>query len=438
MPNVPSRLSVTPGSVRHLAKPLNGHAWPERTAPQPTGANDGPQPLSGIKVLDLGTVIAGAHAGGVLANLGADVIKIEPIEGDPFRSNGGGFMAYSRGKRGLGIDLKQPAAREMFFDLVRGADVILDNYRFGVRERLGIHYSALKTINPRIVSCSINAYGDKGARAVLPGFDPLLQAEGGMMAAQGGEGEPILHTIPVNDVATAAVVAFSIIAALNAREKTGEGQEISTSLMAQSLTFQQAEVTTYDGRPANDVGAQDCLGVRALHRYYQCADGWMALVCESTVEAAGVCGVLRVPVPDNALTASRDGHLACALELAFATRMRDGVLEELSAQGVPCAPVLRGYEAFESDWLWENDFFEVWRHPRLGDMLSVRAYADFARGASGFQRPTPDLGQHSGELLEELGYSPAKIAELLAAGAIFGPAANLAHLRDGGTALFTQ
>nr|QQZ48834.1 CoA transferase [Phenylobacterium glaciei] len=139
-------------------------------------------------MLDLGTVIAGAHAGGVLANLGADVIKIEPIEGDPFRSNGGGFMAYSRGKRGLGIDLKQPAAREMFFDLVRGADVILDNYRFGVRERLGIHYAALKAINPRIVSCSINAYGDKGARAVLPGFDPLLQAEGGMMAAQGGRG----------------------------------------------------------------------------------------------------------------------------------------------------------------------------------------------------------------------------------------------------------
>lgn len=259
-----------------------------------------------------------------------------------------------------------------------------------------------------------------------------------MMAAQGGEDEPVLHTIPVNDVATAAVVAFSIIAALNAREKTGEGQEISTSLMAQSLTFQQAEVTTYEGRPANDVGAQDCLGLRALHRYYQCADGWIAVVCETRDEADAVCGVLRLPVPENALTASRDGHLARALELAFATRMRDGVLEELLAQGVPCAPVLRGYEAFESEWLWENDMFEVWRHPRLGDMLSVRAYADFARGSSGFQRPTPDLGQHSGELLEEMGYSHARIAELLAAGAIFGPAANLAHLRDGGTALFTQ
>ena len=240
------------------------------------------------------------------------------------------------------------------------------------------------------------------------------------------------------DVATAAVVAFSIITALTARERTGEGQEVVTSLMAQSLTFQLGEVTTYDGRPANNVGAQDCVGVRALHRYYNCADGWIAVVCETRDEAAALCRTLGVPLPDDALTASRDGDLARALELAFATRLRDGLVEALLGQGAPCAPVLRGYEAFESEWLWENGFFEVWRHPRLGDLVVVRAYADFARGASGFQRPTPDLGQHSGDLLEEMGYSPVRIAELLAAGAIFGPAANMAHLRDGGTALFTQ
>ncbi len=214
-------------------------------------------------MLDLGTVIAGAHAGGVLANLGADVIKIEPVEGDPFRSDNGGFMAFNRGKRGLGLDLKQPAARELFYDLARQADVVIDNYRYGVRTRLGIDYATLKAINPRIVSCSINAYGDKGPRATLPGFDPLLQAEGGMMQAQGGEEEPILHTIPVNDVATSAVVSCAVIAALNARERTGQGQEIVTSLMAQSLTFQLAEVVAYEGRPANDLGGRDCLGPRA-------------------------------------------------------------------------------------------------------------------------------------------------------------------------------
>ncbi len=259
IPAPPARLSETPASVRGLAQPIaTPPAWAPRPPPPASGEGEGVPPLDGVRVLDLGTVIAGAHAGGVLANLGADVIKIEPVEGDPFRSDGGGFMAYNRGKRGLGLDLKQQAAKQVFYDLVRQSDVVLDNYRFGVRTRLGIDYATLKAINPKIISCSINAYGDKGPRATLPGFDPLLQAEGGMMQAQGGAGgagdEPILHTIPVNDVATAAVVSMSVIAALNARARTGVGQEIITSLMAQSLTFQLAEVVAYEGRPGADVG----------------------------------------------------------------------------------------------------------------------------------------------------------------------------------------
>jgi crotonobetainyl-CoA:carnitine CoA-transferase CaiB-like acyl-CoA transferase len=196
MPAPPARLCETPGSIRSLAQPIvSPPAWEPRA---PGGASDASPsaPLDGVRVLDLGTVIAGAHAGGVLANLGAEVIKIEPVEGDPFRSDGGGFMAYNRGKRGLGLDLKQASARELFYDLVRRADVVLDNYRFGVRARLGIDYATLKEINPRIISCSINAYGDKGARAALPGFDPLLQAEGGNDAGPGrrGRAHPAHHS----------------------------------------------------------------------------------------------------------------------------------------------------------------------------------------------------------------------------------------------------
>ncbi len=123
-------------------------------------------------MLDLGAVVAGAHAGGILANFGADVIKVEPVTGDPFRSDGALFLAYNRGKRGLGLDLKMPEGVALFHDLVRRSDVVLDNYRHGVRKKLGIDYAALSAINPRIISCSINAYGDKGDRAALPGFDP--------------------------------------------------------------------------------------------------------------------------------------------------------------------------------------------------------------------------------------------------------------------------
>ncbi len=448
MPCTPVKLSATPGSVRALPAPATAPAWKPRSPAIASGRRTASHgPLHGVRVLDLGTVIAGAHAGGLLANLGADVIKIEPLDGDPFRSDGGGFLAYNRGKRGLGLDLKQPAAVELFHDLARRSDVVLDNYRFGVRQRLGIDYAALRAVNPRIISCSINAYGEQGDRARLPGFDPLLQAEAGMMQAQGGEDEPILHTIPVNDVATAAIVAFGVIAALNAREATGEGQEVLTSLMAQSLTFQLAEMTTYEGRPPNDVGARDCLGVRALHRFYQCGDGdWLAIVCERRQEAAALGTVLDLDLGelDTALAASRDGALAQALATAFGARRGAEVLAELLAAGVAAAPALRGSEALESEWLWENGLLERWRHPRVGDVVSVRAYADFGHSPAGFHHPTPDLAQHSADLLGEMGIAADRIEALIASGAVFETTTHLSRLAksarpgDGGVALMTQ
>ena len=445
IPNTPLKLSATPGSVRGLAKTADGASWPARAAASTPPAGGGEAPLHGVRVLDMGTVIAGAHAGGVLANLGADVIKVEPMDGDPFRSDGGGFLAYNRGKRGLGLNLKEPAAVELFHDMVRQADVVLDNYRHGVRKRLGIDYQALRAINPRIISCSINAYGDIGDRVTLPGFDPLLQAEGGMMAAQGGVDEPVLHTIPVNDVATSAMVTFGIVTALNVREKTGEGQEVLTSLMAQSLTFQLDEVVDYAGRPATDVGAEDCIGVRALHRFYHCPDGWLAIVCETKAAARAVGEVMSVALdPVEALLAPRDGDLAEALEHAFAGRGRDEVVAALLEAGVPAAPALRGMEAIDDGWLWENGLFDRWRHPRVGEMVSVRSYADFARGPGGFTRPTPDIGEHTAEVLREMGVSDERIEALFAMGAVFEPGhvaaqtAKSARPGDGGVALMTQ
>jgi crotonobetainyl-CoA:carnitine CoA-transferase CaiB-like acyl-CoA transferase len=439
IPNVPVKLSTTPGDIKSLAQPIEKASWTERSDPSPASPATREAPLAGVRVLDLGTVIAGAHAGGILANLGAEVIKIEPAEGDPFRSYGGGFLAYSRGKRGLGIDLKQPEARELFFDLARQADVVLDNYRLGVRDRLGIGYEALKAVNPRIISCSINAYGKTGSRHARPGFDPLLQAEGGMMQAQGGLDEPILHTIPVNDVATAAIVAFGVVAALNARERTGEGQEVLTSLMAQSLTFQFAEMVDYPGRPPNAVGDRDCVGLTALHRYYECADGWIAVVCEKPAEAAAFAQVLGLELPEAPFSEDRHGPFAAEITRSLAGKPAEEVLVRLLEAGVACAPCLRGLEALQSQWLWENGVFEFWDHPLVGRVLGVRGYADFSATPAGFTYPTPELGQHSVEIALEAGWSPERIQALLASGGIFEPHHSLAHLRDGGgTALATQ
>ena len=417
MPGPPARLSETPASIRALPQPVSA---PPKWSPRALAAKpaSGP-PLAGVKVLNLGTVIAGAYAGPLLASFGADVLKIEPPECDPFRSDGPGFLSYNRGCRGLGLNLRKPGARDLFLDLVRQADVVIDNYRFGVREKLGIEYAALREVNPKIISCSVNAYGDRGERAALPGFDPLLQAEGGMQAAQGGEGDPILYTIAVNDVATASVVAMSVIAALNARERTGRGQEIKTSLMAQSLLFQLGEMVTYEGRPPNDLGGIDCLGVSALHRYYACADGWIGLVAESHGEAHALGQALGVDLGPAALLAPREGEVAARLQAAFAARPRAHALEALLAAGVPAVPVLRSAESLDDPWLAQNGFYEPWVHPRLGPMMTVRGYADFARTPGGLIRPTPEPGEHTREILRDYGVAPDRARTLLEAGAVF-------------------
>lgn len=418
MPAPSARFSTTAASIRGLPQSIAAPpAWPMTTAA--AGAPTAGKPLAGVKVLNMGTVIAGAYAGTILAQLGADVAKIEPREADPFRSDGSQFLAYNRGVRGLGLDLKRPETRELFLELAKQADVVIDNARPGVRGRLGIDYAALRAVNPRIISCSINGYGETGPRALSPGFDPLLQAEGGMMAAQGGEGDPILHTIAVNDIATAATVAGAVITALNARDRTGEGQEVLTSLMAQSLLFQLGEMVTYEGRPANDLGGVDCLGVSALHRYYACADGWIGLVAETEAEAQALGRVLAVELGAAPLAEARDGDLAGRIETALAEWQRAEALSALRAAGVAAAPVIRGDEALEDGWLAENRFVEEWVHPRLGPMITATAFSTFSRTPTGFAHPTPELAEQSAEILSDYGIAPDRIAALVAAGAVF-------------------
>ena len=432
MPGAPLKLSETPGAVRGLMREATDETLRAFAQPRPApsvalapGSADGARaPLAGVRVLDLGTVIAGAYASCILANFGADVVKVESAEGDPFRPFGPGFTNHNRGKRGLGLNLKHPEGRAAFLDMARTADVVIDNFRLGVRARLGIDYAALRTVNPRIISASINAYGSTGAESHLPGFDPLLQARSGMMAAQGGPGdEPVFHSVAINDVATAAVTAFGVIAALNARETSGLGQNVETCLAAQSALFQSGALTTWPGAPPAPVGERDCIGFSAVDRYYPCADGWITLGLTRAVQAAALERVLGAEgwsarFPDI-LNAPRRGDLAYEIFERVRERDRGELLEALGSAGVPAAPVFQGDEARREDWLWESGFFELRRHPVWGDMVASRAYADFSRGASGFGRLDPDLGEHTVEVLRDYGFEIDRIRALAEARLIF-------------------
>jgi crotonobetainyl-CoA:carnitine CoA-transferase CaiB-like acyl-CoA transferase len=419
MPGIPIKLASTPGAIRgpmkHADKPaLDAFAAAPRPAAPPAAAPRA-GPLSGIKVLDLGTVIAGAYASAILANLGADVVKVESADGDPWRDRGVGFTAYNRGKRGLVVDLKQPAGRELFLDLARQSDVVLDNYRLGVRDRLGVGHADVRAVNPRLISGSITTYGSRGEETRRPGFDPLLQARSGMMAAQGGDGdEPVFHIIAVNDFASAAMAAFGVIAALNARARTGEGQVMQTSLTAQSAMFQSGELTTWPGAPPAPKGCRDCLGLTALDRFYACADGWILIAARGAAEAEGLARALGHPewATGFAMMAEpRDGALAEALAQALAARPAAEALGALLAAGVRATPVHEGDEVLSDPWLWENNFFDTARQTPYGPVTN-RPYARFSRSTSGYERPEPGLGEHTFEVLADYGIAPERIEKL--------------------------
>ncbi len=419
MPGVPVKMSKTPGRVRHLVRDaapaqVEAFAAPHSAAAQAKGPVEA-RPLAGLKVLDMGTVIAGAYASAILANLGADVIKVESADGDPWRDRGVGFTAYNRGKRGLVIDLKQPEGRDLFLELAGKADVVLDNYRLGVRDRLGVGHNDVLAANPRAISCSITTYGSRGEETKRPGFDPLLQARSGLMAAQGGDDdEPVFHIIAVNDFASAAMAAAGVIAALNARGRTGEGQVLETSLTAQSAMFQSGDLTTWPGAPAPAKGSRDCLGVSALDRFYACADGWMLLACRTAGEAAVMAEALGQPewAKDfDMLAEPRDGALAAKLAETLAVLGLSEALTTLVPAGVRAAPVHEGDEVMADPWLHANHFFDTPRDTPYGPVVN-RPVAGFSRSEAGYERPEPGLGEHSFEVLADYGIDAERIEQL--------------------------
>src|SRR5579859_5466857 len=296
MPGVPLVLTRTPGRIRTPAPGLGQHTaeaspWTPRPAPADQGqphAAAARGPLKGLRVLDLGTILAGPYAGALLAELGADVVKVEAPAGDPFREPG---FVFNRGQRGLAIDLSSPTGRQAFYALVRSSDAVVDNSRLGVLNRLKIDYATLAQINPSIVTMSVNGFGERGPFAPKPGFDPVLQAMGGMMTAQGGDSDPVLFTIPVNDIAAATLSVLGICLGLFHRLRSGAGQRVWTSLVGCSTIMQSGELVRFAGRPPAVRGGRDFVGPTALDRFYRVTDGWLRVQAPSSA-AARLVGLL--------------------------------------------------------------------------------------------------------------------------------------------------
>jgi crotonobetainyl-CoA:carnitine CoA-transferase CaiB-like acyl-CoA transferase len=420
-PPVPAAFSDTPAPpVRPAPRPGADTERVRREAPAWRRAASAPVPapaacLAGVRVLDLTSFIAGPFCPMLLADLGADVVKIETGEGDPFRVAAFGFVGWNRGKRSLVLDLKRPEGCDVFMDLVRGADAVVDNFRAGVLARLGLGWERLHAANPRLVHTSITGYGPEGPSAARPGFDPVFQARSGLAAVQGGDDVPVIHMIAYNDYCAGALGALATVAALVARERTGRGQRVDVSLFRTAFVDQAAELISWPGRPAPVRGGRDHLGPSAGRRLYACHDAWLA-VAATRAEHAAALGRLagaRVDLDDPA-----EGPAASAVAAALGAVSRATALERLAAAGVPAAACAAPEDLMGDPRLVECGALVEAVDPVLGRLRMTGPFVRFGATPGGPLRPAPALGADGAAVLGEAGYDAARIAALVAAGVV--------------------
>ncbi len=345
-------------------------------------------PLAGLRVLDVSSFIAGPFTSSVLENFGATVFKVEQAAGDPFGQVARAtYAALNRGKRRVVLDLKDPDGLRSFHELARDCDAVIDNMSFGSAEKLGIDFETLARSNPDIVVCSISAWG-RGPLRNTPGFDPVLQAQSGLMAAQGGDGEPIIQAIPVTDIGTGTLSAFGILTALFARGRLGSGQQVRASLANTSLVFQAAEFTTFAGRPPAIVGDPAFLGESALHRLYQCADGWIALSADDNSFEAGRF------LMENSADVRGDGG---AMDSVLQGLTVHEALTLLAEAGVPAVAAISRNQLFGDPYLMTNDFFFHIDDADLGPVTAVGSYANWEGIVSPKVARTHGLGEDTAD-----------------------------------------
>ena len=373
-------------------------------------------PLDGVKVVDLAAYIAGAYCSSLLADMGARVTKVESHAGDGFRQMTGSFQGWNRGKRGVIVNLTTEVGRDILYRMVADADVVVENYRPGVAQRLGADYDTLREINGNIVYCTLAGYGTDGPHSKEPGFDALLQALSGAMVAQGGKGNPpVFLRVAISDYAAAILAAYGIAAALFHRAKTGQGQRLETSLLNTSIAVQAAEFLSYAGKPAPP--PVERVGPSATYRLYEAEDGWFFLSCGDDESWARVCEVLERPdlsrkFSDRDARARHDAEIATVLEASFATAGRDSWLSRLQAAGVKCAASRHIVDVHDDPQAIHTGLTVDAVSPDFGPVSQMGLPIKFYGTPGVIWGPTPSLGQHTDEVLAELGYSSKEMAEL--------------------------
>ncbi len=418
-PGINPRLRGTPGSVRRHAPRPNEHreevlgelARPAAVpAPAPASIEGAMRAaLEGVRVLDLCIILAGPTAGRTLGEFGADVIKID----DPRRHLVSYHTEINRAKRSLLLDLKTPAGLEVFWKLVEDADVIVQNYRAGRVDELGIGYQEVRKRRPDIVYASLNAYGHEGPWAARPGHEQFAQATSGMQERYGGDGTPTVQPYPINDFGTGFLGAYAIALALLHRKRTGEGQHVDTSLVYTAGTLQSLFFQQYEGKVWDEPRGQDALGSSPLNRAYEASDGWLFLAAPPRHRAAldGVEGLASI-------TGLEGEALESELERLLAGRAVDSWVGRLTARGIGAHRVVFDMrELLDDPWVQAHGLSITREHDDWGPITTTGPTTRLSRTPVVPGRPAPRPGSNSREILEEVGLGD-RFESLIDAGVI--------------------
>jgi formyl-CoA transferase len=393
-----------------------------------------PGPLDGLRVIDLTQVMAGPYCAMLLGDMGADVIKVEPPDGETTRQMelalapgvSGPYLAVNRNKRGITLDLKKPEAVGVLERLAATADVLVENFRPGVAERLGIGYDALQRINPRLVYCSISGFGHTGPYASRGGYDLIAQGMSGIMSATGSpDGPPVKVGVPVADLGAALFGTFGILCALRARRTTGRGQLVDTSLFEAALALSAWEATEYwyTGEVPRRLGTAHRLN--APYQAFRASDGRFTVGAANSRLWPRFCALLGLSAlvddPRFRTVGDRVKHvreLERAIEAVTAGQTRAHWLEKCEAAGIPAGPINSVPEALADPHAVSRAMVQEYDYPGAGRVKALGNPVKLSRTPARFRRAAPRLGEHTDDVLAALGFTPADVDALRRAAAI--------------------
>jgi crotonobetainyl-CoA:carnitine CoA-transferase CaiB-like acyl-CoA transferase len=394
-----------------------------------------PGALAGVRVLDLTQVMAGAYCSLLLADMGADVIKVErPEGGDDTRRMSRGpdvehspaYNAMNRNKRGIAIDLKDSRGADVVRRLARDADVLVENFRPGLLDRFGLGQEALRAANPALVYCSISGFGATGPYAGRGGYDLIAQAMSGLMSMTGEPGRPPAKVgVPICDLNAGLFGAYGVLSAYVHRLRTGEGQFVDTSLLEAGIAYTVWETAMFFGLGdvARPMGSAHRLS--APYEALPTADGWITIGAANDRNWTRLCtGLGAEHLLQDPRFATNPARMTYRFELAgeLATILRQRTTAEwlpvLHAAGVPSGPLYDIEQVYADPHVQAREMVVETIHPRMGAVRHIGAPVKLSGTPSRIRRPAPLLGQHSREVLAEAGMSPAEIDALLAAGVL--------------------